>query len=114
MTMDVFQLRDAVIGDYEAFVKGFLNVRDPRIRGVIEETLADGLLWPEPWLSLNPRFKPGGTVDELVATGKLHEACARAFRMGKDLDPSGAGSLCPCINTRSKRSRLLVLATTTS
>jgi very-short-patch-repair endonuclease len=91
-TMDVFELRDAVIGDYEAFVKGFLNVRDDRIRAVIERTLADGLLWPEPWLSLNPKFTSGGTVDDLVAAGTLHSECGRAFRMGKDVDPSGQGS----------------------
>ncbi len=29
-TMDVFELRDAVISDYEGFVKGFLNIRDRR------------------------------------------------------------------------------------
>ena len=88
-TMDVFRLRDSVIDDYEAFVKGFLNVRDDRIRGVIEQTLAEGLLWPEPWLSLNPKFTTGGTIDDLVTTGTLHPECARAFRMGKDADATG-------------------------
>lgn len=87
--MDVFALRDAVIGDYERFIKGFLTIRDPQIRETVEHGLADGLFWPEPWLSLNPRFTPGGSVDDLVAAGTLHPECARAFRVGKE--HGGAG-----------------------
>jgi len=90
--MDVFRLRDAVIGDYERFIRGFLHVRDDRIRETVEQTLAEGLLWPEPWLSLNPKFSPAGTIDDLVDGGLLHEECRRVFRMGKEIDPSGVGS----------------------
>jgi very-short-patch-repair endonuclease len=90
--MDVFRLRDSVIGDYQRFIQGFLHIRDKRIRDEVERTLADGLLWPEPWLSLNPKFTPGGTVDELVASTLLHPECGRVFRFGKDVDPSGLGS----------------------
>ena len=64
--MDVFKLRDSVIGDYQRFIQGFLHIRDKRVRDEVGRTLADGLLWPEPWLSLNPKFTPGGTVDDLV------------------------------------------------
>lgn len=91
MTMDVFELRNAVIDDYAAFVQGFLNIRDPRISETVKESLDGGLLWPEPWLSLNPRFKPGGTIEELVSKGLLHPECARAFRFGKEADRSEGG-----------------------
>ena len=80
MTLDVFELRDAVIGDYEAFVKGFLNIRDDRIQAVVEETLADGLLWPEPWLSLNPKFTSGG-VGAGAAVLRAHAPRAWACRI---------------------------------
>ena len=90
--MDVFQLRDSVIEDYRRFIQGFLHIRDRRIREVVEQTLADGLLWPEPWLSLNPKFTTSGTVDDLVASGLLHPECGKVFRLGKDSDPSGTGS----------------------
>jgi ATP-dependent helicase YprA (DUF1998 family) len=33
-----------------------------------------------PWLSLNPAFEPGVSVDELVAAGLLHGGCAEVFR----------------------------------
>jgi len=91
--MDVFELRDSVIGDYQRFIEGFLHVRDERIRKVVAETLDDGLLWPEPWLSLNPTFAPGGTVEDLVGSGLLHDECARAFRLGKDSGPGSVLSL---------------------
>ena len=29
--MDVFQLRDSVIDDYQGFIQGFLHIRDKRI-----------------------------------------------------------------------------------
>ncbi len=90
--MDVFELRDSVIEDYQRFIQGFLHIRDKRVRGVVEETLADGLLWPEPWLSLNPKFTVSGTVDELADTGLLDAECKRVFRIGKEADPSGTGS----------------------
>ena len=37
--MDVFQLRDSVISDYQRFIQGFLHIRDKRIRDVVEETV---------------------------------------------------------------------------
>lgn len=86
--MDIFQLRDSVIGDYQRFIEGFLYIRDDTIREVVENTLDAGLLWPEPWLSLNPRFAPGGTVEDLVRVHVLLPECARVFQMGKD---SGVG-----------------------
>ncbi len=91
--MDVFALRDQVISDYQRFIKGFLHIRDVRIRDVVEETLANGLLWPEPWLSLNPKFRMGGSIDDLVVSGLLHEECRKVFRLAKDADPTGTGSV---------------------
>jgi len=82
--VDVFAVRDRLVEDYANFTSGFLEVRDERIRAYVEEQLSRGLRWPDPWLSLNPTFEPGGTVDELVATGVLHPTCARVFRRKRD------------------------------
>ena len=79
--MDVFQVRDRLIGDYEAFTRGFLEVRDQRVRRYIDDQLRRGLRWPDPWLALNPSFQPGGTIDELVDADVLHEGCRRIFRV---------------------------------
>ena len=45
--------------------------------------LAEGLLWPDPLIQLNPSFEAGETIDELVGEGILHEECARVFRKNK-------------------------------
>jgi superfamily II DNA/RNA helicase/very-short-patch-repair endonuclease len=89
--LDVFQVRDRLIGDYEAFTRGFLEVRDQRIRAYVDEQLARGLRWPDPWLALNPSFQPGGTIDELVDAGVLHEGCRPIFRVKRSPD-EGEGS----------------------
>lgn len=67
-------------------------MRDKKVRGAVDEALAGGVLWPEPWLSLSPKFAPGGTVDSLVDRHVLSPECKRIFRLGKDADPSGEGS----------------------
>ena len=72
--MDAFGVLDEVLRDYESFVNGFLNIKDGRVRQKVEKEIEDGLLWPEPWLALNPAFEAGGTVGELEDRGVLHPA----------------------------------------
>lgn len=86
--MNVFELRDTTISDYRDFIGGFVNIRDERVRQVVDAALDEGRLWPEPWLSLNPTFEPGGSVPDLVADGTLHPECGPIFR----IKPDGAGA----------------------
>ena len=48
-----------------------------------------GLQWPDPWLSLNPSFRSGGRIDELVDKGLLQPRNSEIFRVKKDLDDRG-------------------------
>ena len=69
--MDVFQVHEEVIADYRAFTSGFVEVRDPRIKAFVDQQFAEGVQWPDPWVSLNPSFASGlssGTLD-LAALG---------------------------------------------
>ncbi len=71
--MDAFGVLGKVLGDYQSFVSGgFLNIKDPEVKAKVESEIKNGLLWPEPWLALNPAFEPGGTVSELVDSNVLH------------------------------------------
>ena len=90
--MDVFALRDKLVADYEDFTRSFINVRDDRIREVVDRELAEGLLWPEPLIQLNPSFAPGATIDELVDGGVLHPATRAIFRHGKGEGAAGAAT----------------------
>lgn len=82
--MDVFAVHEQVIADYRAFTSGFVDVRDRRIKAFVDKQFAEGVQWPDPWLSLNPSFASGGSVPELVEQGLLHAECARIFRRKSD------------------------------
>ncbi len=87
--MDVFKIHEQVIADYRAFTGGFVRVRDERISEFVEQQFADGVQWPDPWLSLNPSFQSGGSIPYLVSQGLLHEECERIFRRKADMNDVG-------------------------
>ncbi|MEV0403001.1 DEAD/DEAH box helicase [Actinoallomurus sp. NPDC050550] len=61
-------------------------MRDEHIAAEVQRGLDVGEQWPDPWLSLNPRFASGGSISELVRTGLLHPECERIFRANKPED----------------------------
>jgi hypothetical protein len=88
--VDVFKLRDSLIEDYRSYVTSFMAIRDERIKERVEASLAEGVLWPEPRIGMNPAFEPGGWIDDLVSDRVLHHDCDRIFRVGKTrADPAG-------------------------
>ncbi len=89
--LDVFQLRNGIVGDYDDYVRGFLKIRDPAIMDKVEGELDSGLLWPDPLIQLSPSFEPGASVDDLVEAGILSAPCKDIFR--RDKRPNDAGSV---------------------
>ncbi len=87
--MDVFGLRERVVGEYADYVRSFIRVRDPHIKKFIDGYLDAGNLWPEPLIQLNPTFESARTVDQLVADKVLHPECGRVFRRGKSAHSLG-------------------------
>ncbi len=88
--MNVFDLRNRLVGDYSSYTRSFIKIADERISQTVESSLDAGAFWPEPLLQLNPTFLPGGTIDDLVANGTLHPECSRIFRIDKSAtDHSG-------------------------
>lgn len=85
--LDAFKVHRNLIDDYRRFTEGFVEILDTRIRESVAEQTADGAQWPDPWLSLNPSFRTGGSVDELVSARSLHPKAAEIFRIGKDKTP---------------------------
>jgi ATP-dependent helicase YprA (DUF1998 family) len=80
--VDVFGVRDRLIEDYRQFTGSFVDIHDKAIREHVDERMAQGYQWPDPWLSLNPSFASGGTVSELVGQGLLQPAAKDIFRLG--------------------------------
>ena len=105
--MDVFDLRKRLVSDYRDYTRSFIKIRDPRIGAFVDGILDAEGFWPEPLLQLNPTFSPGGTIDDLVAEGVLHEECSRIFRIGKsDADHRGR----PLYLHRHQREAILQVA----
>jgi hypothetical protein len=78
--MDIFKVHRQLIDDYKSFTTSSVTPLDPRIAQYVHDELAEGKQWPEPWLSLNPTFASGGSINDLVGEGLLHAECARIFR----------------------------------
>lgn len=91
--MDAFRVHRQLIEDYRSFSEGFVDIRDPRLLDVIKQQSLAGAQWPDPWLSLNPSFAPGGSVDELVRSGLLHERCGAIFAAKAPGQPSSRYAL---------------------
>ena len=79
-SIDVFSLRDAVVGEYQKFAKSFTTIHAEDIRSQVEAIYAEGRFWPEPLIQINPNYLRAKNVEELVAEGSLHPTCAKIFR----------------------------------
>ncbi len=87
--MNVFEMRNRLVHDYDAFVRSFVDIADERVKEVVDEALGSGVLWPSPLVQLNPAFESGRAIDDLVGEGVLHPACAEIFRARKTADSTG-------------------------
>src|SRR5215831_12408368 len=84
--MNVFDLDQALVNDYERFARSFTLIRATEIRQHVEDLYASDRFWPEPLVSINPRFELGDSVDSLVGNGTLHRATGSIFSIdGKPL-----------------------------
>ena len=86
----IFRVHRQLIDDYKSFTTSSVTPLDPRIAQYVQDELAEGKQWPEPWLSLNPTFASGGSIDDLVAEGLLHPECSKIFRPKRDETDSGS------------------------
>jgi hypothetical protein len=87
--MNVFELRQELLSSYAAYIRSFIQIRDPLIRDKVEAELNSGLLWPETLIQLNPSFEPGRTINELVDEGILDTGCRKVFRIKPDRRSEG-------------------------
>jgi ATP-dependent helicase YprA (DUF1998 family) len=78
--MDVFALRDSVVGEYKRFATSFTTIQADDIRQQVEAIYAKDQYWPEPLIQLNPNYKRSTTVGKLVSSGALDPTCAAIFR----------------------------------
>ena len=83
MTLDIFALRERVVGEYRSYAESFVHILDQRLDGFVRDELAKGRLWPEAVLQLNPAYALGPTLGELADGGEIVPETARFF--GREL-----------------------------
>jgi hypothetical protein len=88
--MDVFQFRNQIIDDYSRYVSSFIAIAQPKLLEFVNRCFGSGSLWPDPLIQLNPTFKPGKSIDDLVRDGVLATGCGQVFRRDK-ADAAGSG-----------------------
>lgn len=77
--LDIFKLRDEVIGDYRTYIESFLEIRDRRVEEFVQQELDKGYLWKDPLIQINPAYKQGAEIDTLIGEGILHSDCQKYF-----------------------------------
>jgi RAD3-like DEAD/DEAH box helicase len=84
--VNVFELDQALVNDYERFARSFTEIRARDIREEVQSIYESDRFWPEPLVSINPRFESGESIDRLVRASTLNEATAHVFAIdGKPL-----------------------------
>jgi superfamily II DNA/RNA helicase len=81
--LDIFDLRQRVIDEYEAFSRSFTRIAAPDISSLVSSEYARGRYWPEPLVQINPNYQRNGTVADLARAGILHPECESLFRTEK-------------------------------
>src|SRR6266496_2840041 len=79
--MNVFDLDQALIGDYSRFARSFTKIRATDIREKVDSLYGRRMFWPAPLISINPHFERGESLENLVAEGVLDPQTAEVFRI---------------------------------
>ncbi len=86
--MDVFEFRERLVGEYSQFTRSFTRIRSADIASFVA-AYESQRYWPALLVQVNPNFRSGHSVDQLVAAGSLRAECARIFRAGKGAASAG-------------------------
>lgn len=78
--MDVFSLRDSIVGEYRKFATSFTTIHAQDIRSQVEAIYAQGRFWPDPLIQINPSYKRGADLEALIAAGALDPRTAEIFQ----------------------------------
>ena len=79
-SIDIFNIHEKIMDDYKHFVGSFINIKDKRIREVVEAEMDDGKYWPEPLIQFNPSFEEGESIEILSKSGIVHPEIPNIFK----------------------------------
>lgn len=77
--MDVFSLDKFIVEQYEVFSRSFTTIKSREIAEKVDALYDNKRFWPEPLLQINPSYKKGKSVQDLVNEGTLENECKSIF-----------------------------------
>lgn len=87
-SLDIFSLRDSIVGEYRNFATSFTTIYADDIRQQVDAIYAEGRFWPDPLIQINPSYQPGKDLQSLIDGGVLEPRIAEIFSSdGKPVAP---------------------------
>ena len=86
-SVNVFELDHALVDRYAAFARSFSAIRAAEIAAQVSALYENGKFWPDPLITINPRFEQGKAIDELAEEGVLDPALNKIFAFGDARTP---------------------------
>ena len=65
-SIDIFNIHQKIMDDYKHFVGSFINIKDEKIKEVVENKINQGKFWPGTLIQFNPSFEQGESAQSLV------------------------------------------------
>ena len=78
--MDIFALDRHVVDEYRGFARSFVSIRSEDLHEQTDDIYNKNAFWPDPYISLNPNYQTGRSVQQLADAGVLVSETAQVFR----------------------------------
>src|SRR5690349_21217290 len=83
--MNPFKVFGEVKQQYKSYIQTFQVFKKKEIEEFVRERTENGtMLWQEPIIQISKKFKPGKTLDQMIADGLLHPQVETIFSFKKD------------------------------
>jgi hypothetical protein len=79
-TIDIFRFHRAVMDQYQAFSRSFLDIDDAQIEQALQDEGRLKSMWPDPLIQFNPSYEAGASAEALIAEGVLSPKMAQVFK----------------------------------
>lgn len=78
--MNIIELYEHLKDSYKSYLKGFVAIKDERIKDVVSDSINNETLWPKALIQFNPNYEKGKSVKELIGEGlPIHPDLAYFF-----------------------------------
>jgi superfamily II DNA helicase RecQ len=77
--MNIFELHSSIIQDYKSYLDSFINIRDEKVRALVDQEIKEGRFIKEPLIQFNPSYELGESLNDLAAQHLVHPDLPKVF-----------------------------------